>query len=192
MVPQQIPASLKAVSSGFGSSAEYNSSRMKGVFIPSSSLQTPSMVGGGEQVGGQTVISGSVDTLEGKQVVFNIIFGSYCGIYFLFWRELFLSPIVSSCLTRHPFVCMGVSGGCHHTWCLSIVKVHKIVQICDFMLLLSCLQIADMPLKLPERDFAGTPYIPVFVMLPVSLCPPISSDLFRFYSFLLSYPNSVL
>lgn len=23
---------------------------------------------------------------------------------------------------------------------------------------------------MPERDFAGTPYVPVYVMLPVSLC----------------------
>lgn len=27
----------------------------------------------------------------------------------------------------------------------------------------------DMPPKLQERDFAGTPYIPVYVMLPVSI-----------------------
>lgn len=26
-----------------------------------------------------------------------------------------------------------------------------------------------MPPKLQERDFAGTPYIPVYVMLPVSI-----------------------
>lgn len=26
-----------------------------------------------------------------------------------------------------------------------------------------------MPTKLQERDFAGTPYVPVYVMLPVSL-----------------------
>lgn len=32
----------------------------------------------------------------------------------------------------------------------------------------SLLQIVDMPQKLPERDFANTASIPVFVMLPVS------------------------
>ena len=30
------------------------------------------------------------------------------------------------------------------------------------------LQIADIPPRLPERDFAGSPYVPVYVMLPVS------------------------
>ncbi|KAK4803408.1 hypothetical protein SAY86_003225 [Trapa natans] len=30
-------------------------------------------------------------------------------------------------------------------------------------------QIIDMPLKLPERDFVGTAYIPVFVMLPLGV-----------------------
>ena len=29
------------------------------------------------------------------------------------------------------------------------------------------LQIADEPLKLLERDFSGSPYVPVYVMLPV-------------------------
>lgn len=36
-------------------------------------------------------------------------------------------------------------------------------------LISSLLQIVDVPSKLPERDFAGTPYIPVYVMLPVRL-----------------------
>lgn len=35
-------------------------------------------------------------------------------------------------------------------------------------LLYTCLQIADLPARLPERDLAGTPYVPVYVMLPVS------------------------
>ncbi|KAJ9681479.1 hypothetical protein PVL29_020378 [Vitis rotundifolia] len=30
-------------------------------------------------------------------------------------------------------------------------------------------QVVDMPLKLQERDFAGTPYIPVYVMLPLGV-----------------------
>lgn len=30
------------------------------------------------------------------------------------------------------------------------------------------LQIGDIPPRLPERNFAGTPYVPVYVMLPVS------------------------
>ncbi|KAI9182174.1 hypothetical protein LWI28_022777 [Acer negundo] len=30
-------------------------------------------------------------------------------------------------------------------------------------------QIVDMPPKLPERDFAGTPYVPVYVMLPLGV-----------------------
>lgn len=30
------------------------------------------------------------------------------------------------------------------------------------------LQIADIHPRLPERDFAGTSYVPVYVMLPVS------------------------
>ncbi|KAF5174940.1 Beta-amylase, partial [Thalictrum thalictroides] len=30
-------------------------------------------------------------------------------------------------------------------------------------------QIMDIPSKLPERDFAGTPYVPVYVMLPLGV-----------------------
>ncbi|KAF5204572.1 Beta-amylase [Thalictrum thalictroides] len=30
-------------------------------------------------------------------------------------------------------------------------------------------QIVDIPSKLPERDFAGTPYVPVYVMLPLGV-----------------------
>ncbi|KAF9617628.1 hypothetical protein IFM89_037691 [Coptis chinensis] len=30
-------------------------------------------------------------------------------------------------------------------------------------------QVMDMPPKLPERDFAGTPYVPVYVMLPLGV-----------------------
>nr|AFQ33618.1 beta-amylase 6 [Citrus trifoliata] len=30
-------------------------------------------------------------------------------------------------------------------------------------------QIADVPPKLPERDFSGTPYVPVYVMLPLGV-----------------------
>ena len=37
----------------------------------------------------------------------------------------------------------------------------------DFILS-SPLQIVDLPPRLPERDLAGTPYVPVYVMLPVS------------------------
>ena len=41
-----------------------------------------------------------------------------------------------------------------------------------------------MPPKLQERDFAGTPYIPVYVMLPVSII--IIPTLSPFYLYFLS------
>lgn len=69
MVPQQTPTSLRGFTSGFHGSVDYNTSRMKGIFVPSSSPQTPSVVGEGEQTGGQALIVGSVECLEGKQVV---------------------------------------------------------------------------------------------------------------------------
>lgn len=31
-------------------------------------------------------------------------------------------------------------------------------------------QVVNVHGRMPERDFAGTPYVPVYVMLPVSLC----------------------
>ena len=48
------------------------------------------------------------------------------------------------------------------------------------------LQIADGPLKLQERDFAGTPYVPVYVMLPVRYSNSthvLSLFTFRLFSF---------
>lgn len=39
-----------------------------------------------------------------------------------------------------------------------------------------------MPPKLQERDFAGTPYIPVYVMLPVSI-PMYSYSFFMYLNF---------
>lgn len=35
------------------------------------------------------------------------------------------------------------------------------------MIILTC-QVVILPQRLQERDFAGTPYVPVYVMLPVS------------------------
>ncbi|KAK9273427.1 hypothetical protein L1049_018237 [Liquidambar formosana] len=107
MVSQQTPAaSLRGVSPGHRSSVEYNTSRVKGVFMPSSSpydlssgaqSQTSAMMGDrGEQTENHPLIGASMDTVNDKQVV-------------------------------------------------------------------------DIPPKLQERDYAGTPYVPVYVMLPLGV-----------------------
>ncbi|KAJ8900480.1 hypothetical protein K2173_025257 [Erythroxylum novogranatense] len=102
---QNPPASLRGVSPGFRTSLDYNSCRMKGVFIPTptydlstnSHSQTPAMIGdAGEQLEGHPVVEGSVDIISDKHVV-------------------------------------------------------------------------DVNPKLPERDFTGTSYIPVYVMLPLGI-----------------------
>nr|QUM93263.1 beta-amylase 7 transcript variant X5 [Dendrobium nobile] len=52
----------------------------------------------------------------------------------------------------------------------------------NFPLVVSCKEIAnekqviDLPQRLPERDFAGTPYVPVHVMLPVRILKSINID----------------
>ncbi|GLT60656.1 hypothetical protein SLA2020_334130 [Shorea laevis] len=104
--PQTPPASVRGVSSGYRASVEYNSCRMKGVFMPTPSpydlsssarSQTSGMVGdGGEQTESHPLIGGSMEIVNDKQIV-------------------------------------------------------------------------DLPSKLPERDFAGTPYVPVYVMLPLGV-----------------------
>ncbi|XP_021904322.1 beta-amylase 7 isoform X2 [Carica papaya] len=107
MASQQTPPPvLRGVSSGYRSSMEYNSCRMKGVFVPTPSpydlspvarSQTSVMVGdGGVQPESHPLSGNSVDTLNDKQVV-------------------------------------------------------------------------DIPSKLSERNFAGTPYVPVYVMLPLGV-----------------------
>lgn len=80
MVPQQTPtASVRGVNSDYRNSVEYNACRMKGVYVPNASAydlststrsQTSSMVGdGGEQTEIHPLISGSIDTVDDKQVV---------------------------------------------------------------------------------------------------------------------------
>ncbi|GAV92042.1 Glyco_hydro_14 domain-containing protein/DUF822 domain-containing protein [Cephalotus follicularis] len=80
MVSQQTPStSLRGVSSGFRTTMEYNSCRMKGVFMPttssydicpSSRSQTSAMVGeGGEQTENHPLIGGSIDIVNDKQIV---------------------------------------------------------------------------------------------------------------------------
>ncbi|XP_020538366.1 beta-amylase 7 isoform X2 [Jatropha curcas] len=107
LVSQQTPStSLRGVSPGYRTSVEYNSSRLKGVFMPtpspfdlptSTQSQTSAMMGDGvEQTESHPLIGGSLDTINDKQVV-------------------------------------------------------------------------DIASKLSERDFAGTPYIPVYVMLPLGV-----------------------
>lgn len=64
---------------------DYNSSRMKGVFTPSSCpydlsssarSQTSVIIGdGGEQIENRPIIGGSVLTGDGKQVMINNLFG---------------------------------------------------------------------------------------------------------------------
>ncbi|XP_022156129.1 beta-amylase 7-like isoform X2 [Momordica charantia] len=105
MVSQQTPpTSIRGgVTCGFRSLAEYNSCRMKGVFMPNSPpydassnarCQNSSLMGdAGEQSVGHPLINSSVDAVDGMQMV-------------------------------------------------------------------------DATLKLPERDFAGSAYVPVYVMLP--------------------------
>ncbi|KAF7827059.1 beta-amylase 7 isoform X1 [Senna tora] len=103
---QTKPTSLKGVTSSYRSPSEYNSSRMKGVFIPAPSSydlasgfqsQTSSMVeSGGEQRDNHPLIGGPMDSVDEKQIV-------------------------------------------------------------------------DVTHKIPERDFAGTPYVPVYVMLPLGV-----------------------
>lgn len=78
-VSQQTPsASLRGVSPGYRTSVEYNSCRMKGVFVPtpspydlstSTQSQTSAMVGeGGEQTESHPLIGGSMDNINDKQV----------------------------------------------------------------------------------------------------------------------------
>ncbi|KAJ7962390.1 Beta-amylase [Quillaja saponaria] len=109
MASQQTPpSSLRGVSSGYQSSLDFNTCRMKGVFTSSSSQspydlsssapsQISALVGdGGEPIDSNPLIGGSMDTVDEKQVV-------------------------------------------------------------------------DMSQKLLDRDFAGTPYVPVYVMLPLGI-----------------------
>ncbi|KAL5859754.1 hypothetical protein ACOSQ4_001050 [Xanthoceras sorbifolium] len=107
MVSQQAPTpSLRGVSPGYQSSVEYNTCRVKGVFMPTASpydlsssapSQTSALVGDGvEQRESHSLIGGPMNTINDKQIV-------------------------------------------------------------------------DIPLKLPERDFAGTPYVSVYVMLPLGV-----------------------
>lgn len=80
MASQQTPpTSIKGASCGFRSLAEYNESRMKGVFMPNSPLydaslnarcQSSSLIGdAGEQSAGHPLINSSVDAVDGMQVV---------------------------------------------------------------------------------------------------------------------------
>ncbi|KAJ6344159.1 hypothetical protein OIU76_005809 [Salix suchowensis] len=104
--PTTPPGSIRGVSPGHRTPVEYNSCRMKGVFIPnpspydqsaSTQSQTPGMVGEGrEQTESDPRVGGSMDTINDKQIV----------------------------------------------------------------------AIPPIP-KLTERDFAGSPFIPVYVMLPL-------------------------
>lgn len=114
---QQTPVSLRGVSPGYQNSVEYNTCRIKGVFMPSSSpydlsssahSHTSTMAGDrGEQTENHSLIGGSLNTVNDKQVV-------------------------------------------------------------------------NMPPKLQGRDFAGTPYIPIFLMLPLGVinikCELVDSD----------------
>ncbi|KAJ9171374.1 hypothetical protein P3X46_014757 [Hevea brasiliensis] len=107
LVSQQTPsASLRGISPGCRTSVDYNSCRLKGVFMPtpspydlstSTQSQNSAMMGdGGEQTESHPLIGGSLDTVNDKQVV-------------------------------------------------------------------------DISPKLAERDFGGTPYVPVYVMLPLGV-----------------------
>lgn len=49
--------------------------------------------------------------------------------------------------------------------CLMEIR-HEACQISN--IILPTLQLMEHPPKETERDFAGTPYVPVYVMLPVS------------------------
>ncbi|PON43037.1 Glycoside hydrolase [Parasponia andersonii] len=76
MAPQQTPpASLRGAAAGYQGSVEYNASRMKGSSSPydistSGRSQTSTMVGDrGEQTDSHPLIVGSIDTIDGKQIV---------------------------------------------------------------------------------------------------------------------------
>ncbi|XP_015868825.1 beta-amylase 7 isoform X2 [Ziziphus jujuba] len=80
MVPQQTPtASIRGVNSGYRNSVEYNACHIKGVYVPNASpydlststrSQSSSMVrDGGEQTEIHPLISGSMDTVDDKQMV---------------------------------------------------------------------------------------------------------------------------
>ncbi|XP_044490669.1 beta-amylase 7-like isoform X3 [Mangifera indica] len=118
VMSQQTPTtSQRGISPGYRSSVEYNTCRMKGVFMPAASpydlspsarSQTSALVGGGgEQTEIHSLIGGSMDTVNDKLVV-------------------------------------------------------------------------DLPPKLPEREFSGTPYVPVYVMLPLGVinmkCELVDAD----------------
>ncbi|KAI6707637.1 hypothetical protein NL676_010599 [Syzygium grande] len=80
MVPQQAPlTSLRGISSGYRSPVDYNASRMKGVYVPNSSPYdsssrgqsqiSPALGDGGEPLDTQTLIGGSVESVDAKQIV---------------------------------------------------------------------------------------------------------------------------
>ncbi|XP_056160387.1 beta-amylase 7 isoform X2 [Syzygium oleosum] len=84
MVPQQAPlTSLRGISSGYRSPVDYNASRMKGVYVPNSSPYdsssrgqsqiSPALGDGGEPLDTQTLIGGSVESVDAKQLgVINV------------------------------------------------------------------------------------------------------------------------
>lgn len=96
LVQQQTPpTSLRGVSSGYRGSAEYNASRMKGVFVPVSSPYdvSPSsrshsgVVGDRGQAENHPLIGSSMDTVIDKQVeltslIIIIILFSISWIFF--------------------------------------------------------------------------------------------------------------
>lgn len=107
MASQQATlASLKGATSGYRSSAEYNASRLKGVFMPAPS---------------------PYDLTQGSQSQSSSMMGSG-----------------EEQRDNHPLI------GC---------STHNVEEK----------QIVDMPHRLPERDFAGTPFVPVYVMLPLGV-----------------------
>lgn len=88
MVSQHSPsASLRGVASGYQCSVEYNTGRMKGVYIPSSSpydlsssarSHTSSLVGdGGEPIESHPLIGGSMNSTDDKQVLSLSCLGLY-------------------------------------------------------------------------------------------------------------------
>ncbi|KAG8363318.1 hypothetical protein BUALT_Bualt19G0009900 [Buddleja alternifolia] len=99
------PTSLRGISPGYVNTVDYDTSHMKGVFVPTSSpydassaarSQSSALVGDGGDLQNDPLLGGSIDSGQTKQVV-------------------------------------------------------------------------NMPTKLQERDFAGTPYVPVYVMLPLGV-----------------------
>ncbi|XP_065859551.1 beta-amylase 7 isoform X2 [Euphorbia lathyris] len=106
MLTQQAPSSsLRRVSPSYQTSAEYNSCRLKGVYVPSPSYDLPTtndlqtsvmMGGGGEQTENHPLVGSTFNTINDKQI--------------------------------------------------SVIAP-----------------------KLLERDFSGTPYVPVYVMLPLGV-----------------------